>query len=316
MRKLLGALLVAGPALAAAAAPAQDAPKDEKKAPGEAGKPAEAAPAPAAQAVKVVRDIRYVEGEGADPEKHLLDLYVPEGKTGAPVLLFIHGGAWSIGDKKFHPNVGRAFASRGILTALASYRLSPSVKHPEHARDVARAIAWLVAHAAEHGGDPKRLVLSGHSAGGHLVTLVTLDPTYLAAHGLEPKAIRGVAAISGVYVIRPEGESWGDFPAVFGTDPEVRKKASPLTHVKGDHPPFLVLFAERDFLGLPAQARLLHAALEKAGSDSKLVEIPERGHIDEIFAVGRPGDPLTEEIAKFVGRVSLPKGDAGAAPVK
>ncbi len=308
-------LLAAASAIAGSSAAAQEAPREEKKAGEEPAKAPDAVPE---VPVKVVRDVRYWDGEGAHPRKHLLDLYVPDGpegsggrepKTGVPVLLFIHGGAWTIGDRALYPHLGRAFARRGFLTAVASYRLSPSVQHPEHARDVARAIAWLVAHVALHGGDPKKLVLTGHSAGAHLVSLVALDPAYLDAHGLKPSAIRGVAPISGVYAIRPEGETWADFPSVFGTDPEVRRKASPLTHVQGDHAPFLVVFAERDFPGLPAQARLFEAALRKAGADAKLVEIPARGHIDEILAVGRAGDPLTEEIAKFVARVTGGKGE-------
>lgn len=96
-------------------------------------------PKPDEYEVDVVRDLAYVEGTEADAKKHKLDLYLRRGKQGFPVVLFVHGGAWSSGDRNFfgaHEAIGKMFARHGVGAVVISYRLSPSVKHPEHIKDV------------------------------------------------------------------------------------------------------------------------------------------------------------------------------------
>src|SRR5580704_16933532 len=91
----------------------------------------------------VKENVSYYDGKDRDEKKNALDLYIPKGDGPFPVLAWVHGGAWKMGDKAQFKNVGKAFAKEGILTAIVGYRLSPDVKHPEHVRDVARALAWL-----------------------------------------------------------------------------------------------------------------------------------------------------------------------------
>src|SRR5688572_4475803 len=93
--------------------------------------------------VEVRKDVTYFEGPAAEAKKHQLDLYLPKDRRGFPLMLFIHGGAWKTGSKDIYLFLGRAFATRGIGVAVANYRLSPGVKHPEHIKDVARAFAWV-----------------------------------------------------------------------------------------------------------------------------------------------------------------------------
>lgn len=156
--------------------------------------------------VRDTLDQHYV----ADTEpRHLIDLYQPEGVTNAPVVLFVHGGAWMTGDKDYYGlnrNVGRFFAAHGYVTGVVNYGLSPMYKHPEHVRDVARAFAWLRSHAASFGGDPDQIILCGHSAGGHLVALLATDDQYLRDPALkltdtDRAALKAVISISGVYQI-------------------------------------------------------------------------------------------------------------------
>src|SRR5262249_16923713 len=121
-----------------------------------------------------------------------------------PVVVFVHGGVWVMGDKSFFgwgPDIGRYYASRGIAAVLPSYRLSPAVKHPEHVKDVARAFAWTYRNISRYGGQRDLLYLCGHSAGGHLVALLATDESYLKAEGITTSAIRGVIGVSGVYHI-------------------------------------------------------------------------------------------------------------------
>ncbi|HZT82635.1 MAG TPA: alpha/beta hydrolase [Gemmataceae bacterium] len=162
------------------------------------------APQPRKLEVEAHRDLPYYGGKDADEVRHKLDVFAPKGGQGLPVVFFLHGGAWIAGSKDFpgfYTRVGPFFARHGVVAVLPNYRLSPAVKHPEHVRDAARALAWTVKHVADYGGDPRKIIVAGHSAGGHLAALLATDPSYLQAEGLKPSAIRGVMALSGVYTI-------------------------------------------------------------------------------------------------------------------
>jgi len=245
------------------------------------------------------KDLSYFSGEPADAQRHLLDLYLPEGKKGFPVILFIHGGAWRSGSKELYGPLAQNFVRRGIGVAVANYRLSPAVQHPEHERDVARAFAWLVKHAKEYDADPERLYVMGHSAGAHLVALLAVDPRYLRAEGLSSNRIRGVIGVSGPYTLGPRG-----FENVFGEDEAKRLDAYPLRHVTDleakEIPPFRILAADGDYVGLPAIARSFAVALEKHGVKVRRNEIAGRDHITIIARMAQPEDPAIKQIIEFV----------------
>src|SRR5215216_568676 len=123
--------------------------------------------APPRDGVREVLDVRYHPGWNG---RHKLDLFLPDdGKEGKrPVVIFLHGGTWMVGDKNFfgvYRGVGRFLAQNGVVGVMVNYRLSPLVRHPEHAKDAARAFAWVRRNIAKHGGDPDRIFLAGHSAG-------------------------------------------------------------------------------------------------------------------------------------------------------
>lgn len=268
-------------------------------------------PALSAEGLRVEKDLDYYTGPDAEPVKHKLDLYAPPDAQRAPVLLFIHGGGWRMGDRQvragLYGNVGIACARAGIVGVLISYRLSPGVQHPEHVRDVARALAWVQAHIADYGGDPQRVFVSGHSAGGHLAALVTLDTRYLKEVGLPPDFLKGAIPMSGVYnvsrlaVLRSIRERLV-LPA-FGEDPQGWRDASPLHHVRADAPPFLLLNAEQDW-GLQAQTREFAAKLEAAGVPVETAVTPGTTHVTVIARVGQEGDVTTERLIRFIRRVT------------
>jgi acetyl esterase/lipase len=246
--------------------------------------------------IEVIRDLPYYDGPDSDPRKNTLDLYQPQGRSEAPVLIFVHGGGWTSGDKALYGFIGQTFAQRGFLTVVTNYRLSPEVTHPKHVQDVARAIAWVYRRIAQYGGDPERIVLMGHSAGGHLVSLVTIDERYLAAEGLDTTLIRGVIPISGVYDLT----KIPGFVSVFSGIPAVRWDASPVAHVDEEQPPFLILYAQFDPSTLHSQAREFFAALTERDSEARLVEIPQRDHFTIIIRIGQAGDPTTDLILQFL----------------
>src|SRR5262245_12309842 len=131
--------------------------KDEKK--------KDEAPKPLFE-VESVKNLAYRSDKDADPIKHKLDLYVPKGVKGFPILFFVHGGAWKSGNKEIYTRLGEGFAGDGIGTVVINYRLSPKVQHPAHIEDVASAHAWVCANIEKYGGRKERLLACGHSAGG------------------------------------------------------------------------------------------------------------------------------------------------------
>jgi acetyl esterase/lipase len=158
----------------------------------------------AAEPVRIAHDVDYYDGKDADPVRHKLDLFLPKDKRNFPVLILIHGGAWVCGDKTLFgwgPDIGRFFAGQGIGVVMPSYRLMPGVKVTDQAKDVARALAWTWRNINRYGGSAEQVFVCGHSAGGHLASLVMTDDAYLKAEKIEAPKVKGVIAVSGVYDI-------------------------------------------------------------------------------------------------------------------
>ncbi len=168
----------------------------------------------AAAGVEVIKDIAYSSAKDADPARHKLDLYLPKGKKGFPVLVFVHGGGWSKGDRKSFARQGATFARAGVGVASVGYRLSPAVVHPAHIQDVARAFAYIHGHIAKYGGRPDRMFISGHSAGGHLAALLATDESYLQREKLSLKDVRGASRSAASFAFRrarlptPSAATW------------------------------------------------------------------------------------------------------------
>lgn len=246
-------------------------------------------------------DIAYRTDKGADKERHLLDVYTPKGKKDFPVVLFVHGGSWRSGNKNLYAALGQSLANDGIGCVICNYRLSPAVQHPAHVEDVAKAFAWTCDNIGRYGGKKDSLFLCGHSAGGHLVSLLVTDPQYLKAEKHAPSEVKGVATFSGVYEIVPTVTV---LEAAFGKDEKACKLASPLTHVTGKHPPFLIAYAETDFPRLDETARHMHEALTKAQSPAELVKCKERNHYTIIIKFVDGTDPLNRAFKEFVQKNS------------
>jgi acetyl esterase/lipase len=251
--------------------------------------------------VEAVKDVAYHDGPDADPVKHRLDLYLPKGRKDFPVLFFVHGGAWKSGDKKTYAPLGELFARRGLGTVIVNYRLSPAVKHPAHVQDVAKAFAWTHANIGKYGGRADAVFACGHSAGGHLVALLATDDTYLKAEKLSPRDVKAVIPISGVYLVVPPL-----FSSTFGKDVAGYKDASPLEHVRGNHPPFLILYGDRDFPTCDVFSERMCQALTDAKCEASTVKVKDRDHISIIKRMLNDGDPAARAIVEFIGKHSDP----------
>jgi acetyl esterase/lipase len=290
--------------------------------------------------VEEVLDVPYKTGPGSDPYFNQLDIYLPKKKKDFPVVVLVHGGAWTMGDNRaagLYTSVGQFLASQGIGAVLPNYRLSPAVKHPEHVKDVAAAVGWTRRNIGKYGGNPEKLYLIGHSAGGHLVALLATDESYLKAEDMKSSDIKGVIPISGVYRI-PDGLMYGAiggsgprclrieelvplrgdngpswkwhppglplaldvFGPVFGDSEKVRAQASPINHIHKNMPPILMLSAEHDLPNQIPQAEDFHNALREKGCDVKLIQVLKRNHASLMFSAIAPEDPAARTILDFI----------------
>lgn len=134
--------------------------------------------------------------------KETLDVF-PAAKAGAPVLFFIHGGYWRALDKRDHSFIAPAFARQGVCVVIPNYALCPAVTIPQIALQMVQAIAWTWRNAARFGGDPRRIVVAGHSAGGHLAAMVQSCLWQQLASDLPNSIVTGSLGISGLYDLAP-----------------------------------------------------------------------------------------------------------------
>jgi acetyl esterase/lipase len=255
--------------------------------------------------VETKTDVAYRTDKDADPVKHKLDIYTPKGQKDFPVLMFVHGGAWKSGNKGMYAAIGHTFAKQGIGTVVINYRLTDQkneVKHPDHIKDVAAAFAWVHANIGKYGGRNDRIFISGHSAGGHLVALLATDERYLKEHKLGLKDIRGVMPLSGVYEIIPNIVV---FDSQFGKDKEVCKAASPLTHVKDNHPPFLICYADKDFPTIDKMSETFCKKLCDSKCEAQALKIDGRNHFTIIIQLAlSAADPCTDAMLDFIAKHS------------
>ena len=247
-----------------------------------AGRGLTAPPTTIDSSVEVSKDISYTEGQEPDANKHKVDLYLPKGKSNFPVLIFIHGGSWRSGDRANYPALGNRFAKEGIGVVVPSYRLMPGAPHPAQVEDATAAVDWVIRNIARHGGDAKRIYLSGHSAGGHLAAYAGLDRRFWPN-------LKGVLPLSGVYDVGPLPMFLAD-----------KVDGSPMHRITSGAPPFLITYCQNDYPSLPAEARHFHAALLAAGVSAELVYIPNKNHISEIMDVWQDDDPTAAAILRFL----------------
>jgi acetyl esterase/lipase len=238
---------------------------------------------------------------GTDPQ-HRLDVYVPSGPAEAPrpIVVFWHGGRWRYGDKSDYRFVGAALAESGYVVVVANYRHYPQVKMPGFMDDAACAAQWAAAHAGDHGGDPQRLYLMGHSAGAHLAALVTLDRRYFIATGRPVPRIAGVIGLSGPYDFLPLLEA--DVQDMFGP-PELYPESQPINFVRADAPPMLLVQGLADETVRPKNSLNLASALTALGVTVTLKLYPKLSHSDTVAALTtllRGRAPTLSDIQTFV----------------
>lgn len=245
------------------------------------------------------RDIDYVEGLDYPDDQDTLDVFMPAGASDAPVVVFFHGGGLQLGSKSSGEALVSSLAPRGIGVVSANYRLSPAVMHPAHVQDAAAAVAWTLSNIASYGGDPEQIYLSGHSAGAYLAALLSLDPSWLHAHGMATSVIRGTVPISPfLYVeeVAPVREK-----TVWGDDLDVWRKASVTPYIGPNRPPMRFIYADGDDAWRREQIERLTRELEAAGDvPVDAVKISDRDHFTVLRRMADADDPAARRLAEFV----------------
>jgi acetyl esterase/lipase len=235
-----------------------------------------------------------------------LDIYAPASSARpAPVIVFVYGGSWNSGSRDEYGFVGRAFASRGYVTVIFDYRLVPAIRYPVFVEDSAKALAWVYRNIRAHGGDPRRLFLAGHSAGAYNAVMVALAPEFLAAEGLDPGVIRGVAGLSGPYDFLPldVDETREAFKGT--TDLE---RTQPVRRIRSANrvPPMLLAHGDADTLVFPRNTRALASALRRHGHRVEEKYYPDVDHVGTLLSLAKPlrdRAPALDDIVAFFGRL-------------
>ena len=271
--------------------------------------------APAKAKLVVKRDLPYA--TPANP-RQMVDVYAPEDAKNLPVVFWIHGGGWEGGDRTAIQLKPQAFVDKGFVFVSTGYRLLPEVDMATIFRDIAKSLAWVHENIAKHGGDPKRILVMGHSAGAQLAALICTDDRYLKAEGVPFLALKGCVPV--------DGDTY-DVPAIietaetrrrvhgqpqakvghrekFGNDPAKHRDYSAVTHVaKGKGiPPFLILHVA-DHPDTTAQAQRLGAVLKDAGIPTKVFGAKETYHSRINENLGLPEDAPTKALFEFVAEV-------------
>ena len=265
--------------------------------------------------VEKVTDEPYV--AGTNNPRQYLDLYLPRAVDDFPVVVFVHGGYWIAQDKNYfqpfvglYGNVGLALARRGIGTAVINYRLVPDVTLDDELADVAAAVAWVQAHIGEYGGDPRRMVLAGHSAGGHMTALLAFDDARLAAAGVDLAGMRGYAPLSPILDVQHMVEHPPPRPnfteevvvPVFGTD---YTRNSPRTYFRSTVAPLLVIMGDADEAFLLEQTPIAIADLEALGAPVTFHTLAGHNHEDIVLDFDQgESDALTPLLSTFVTDVT------------
>lgn len=255
---------------------------------------------------RVEPDVAYAE----EDELQKLDLYHPK-QDRFTTIVFTYGGGWHSGSRKSVAPIGEKLQSLGFGCALISHRLSPKHHFPAQAEDLAAAFAWVKKNIEAKGGDPRRVVLMGHSSGAHLSLLVATDVRYLARYNLAPSEIAGVVGLSTPLDLEPRDDKRGFGDAlmagkgadVFSRDPAVMKSASPIQYVSHELPSTLLVVGERDFPMLEKDAATFAEKARKVDRDVVTFVAKGSDHLGVVRSLLEDKSPVQEQVVAFLAKV-------------
>ena len=234
-------------------------------------------------------------------ERCVLDIYYPKNKKGFATIVWFHGGGLTGGEKE----IPKALQEKGIAIIGVNYRLYPKIKAPVYIDDSAAAVAWVFKNIEKYGGDPTKIFVSGHSAGGYLTSMVGLDTSYLKVHDIDANDIAGLIPFSGHaithFTVRKER-------GIGGTQPIIDDLA-PLFHVRSDAPPYLMITGDRELemLGRYEESAYMMRMMKIIGhKETHLLELEGYGH-NMVYPAFPPLLKEVQRILKPTKIISNPK---------
>jgi acetyl esterase/lipase len=229
-----------------------------------------------------------------------LDIWAPNDMARAPlpVVIFWYGGGWAKGDRTSYAFAGRALAKAGFLVVIPDYRKVPQVRFPAFLDDGAEAVLWVQANIAQHGGDPARVALMGHSAGAYQAVMLALDAQRLTAVGVAPDFIKAGVGLSGPYDFHPFTSDRAVAAMSQWPRPE---ETQPITYARADAPPLLLVTSDGDETVRPKNANNLGAKLKALGATADVKNYGPLDHEEIVMALSVPfrgkGPVLADAVA-------------------
>ncbi len=256
--------------------------------------------------VKKTKNIPYMsQGQLANLPEKSLNIFAPKKATNCPIIVFAYGGSWRSGKKEIYSYLGRRLAKKGIVAVLIDYPLTPAYQVPDMALSVAQAIKWTKNNIANYGGDPDKIYVAGHSAGGHLVALNTLKNDYFTELGMENP-------IKGAILIDAAGLDMYNFLQnekltpntshlqAFTNDPAVWKDTSPIYFLDKDDPDLLIMMGGKTYPGIESSTeRFLEKSAEIGYTPTYHLQ-PNKKHIPMITQFIWSGNKTYDWIEEFV----------------
>lgn len=240
------------------------------------------------------------------PEK-MLNVFSPKSASGKNnVLIFIHGGSWDSGHKDLYGFLGRRMAVKGVVTAIINYPLSPEYKIDDMAYTSAKSIKWVKENISKYGGDPEKIFVSGHSAGGHLAALVTMKPDYVTSLGMT-NPIKGAILIDAAgldmysYLRMKRYAPGTTYLKAFTNDSMKWKESSPIYFIDRNDPPLLILMGGKTLPGIISTTEDFLAEYEKYVPEPNFHLQKHKRHIPMILQFFNSYSKTYDWILSFMG---------------
>ena len=232
--------------------------------------------------------------------RRMLDVYRPDGRGPSPVVVFFYGGSWQSGDRRHYRFVGASLAARGIVTVVPDYTLYPDWRYTDFLEDAAHAVRFVRDHADGWGGDPRRLMVMGHSAGAYIGAMLAFDRRWLDGVAVDPaRDIAGMIGLAGPYDFLPIIDPV--LQEVFGGPDRI--ETQPIRYVSADAPPALLLAPRRDNVVAPGNTKRLAEQIRIYGGKVEERLYPRIGHLSILGALARPLRflaPVRDDVTAFV----------------
>lgn len=241
-------------------------------------------------------------------EKQLtLNVYSPKRKSSVSndVLVFIHGGNWTTGNKSMYRFFGKGMAKKGVVTVIIDYRKYPFVNYPSMAMDVAQSLKWVKDNITSFSGDTNKIYVSGHSAGAHLAALIATDTSYFDSIKIN-NPIKGCVLIDAFgldiysYLKREEKYNYDVYRSIFTKDEEQWKNGSPFFHLHEGMPKFILFIGGKTYPGIIKESNAFIIELKKYQSDAQLITVPRKRHAGMIFSYINPKKIAYNQILEFM----------------